>query len=123
MLSTPNKLLATVLALILVCVPLGNALAAGDACEGTGVAMTQMDHGQHLESSQAVTSDMKDSEDSSTCQCCADHACYVCACGTAVTVVSHVSAQPERMRGIFNDVSGDRESSDRQTPPFKPPRV
>jgi hypothetical protein len=121
--STPNKLLATVLALILVCVPLGNALAAGDACEGTGVAMTQMDHGQHLESSQAVTSDTKDSEDSSACQCCADHACSVCACGAAVTVASYLSAQPERMHGILNDVSGDRESSDRQTPPFKPPRV
>jgi hypothetical protein len=121
--STPNKLLATVLAMILVCVPLGNAVGAGDACEGTGVAMTQMDHGQHLESSQTVTRDMKGSEGSSACLCCADHACSVCACGTAVALGSYLSVQPERMHGILNDVSGDRESSDRQTPPFKPPRV
>jgi hypothetical protein len=121
--STPNKLLATVLALIMVCAPLSNVLAAGDACEELGVAMTQMDHAQHFDALPTFTSDTKDSEDSSACQCCGDHACSVCACGTAVALASHVSAQPERMHGILNDVSGDRESSDRQTPPFKPPRV
>jgi hypothetical protein len=123
MASTPNKLLATVLAIILACVPLGNVLAADDACERPVVAMTQMDHAQHLDSSQTVNSDMTDSERSSACQCCADHAFSVCACGTAVALASYSSAQPERMHGILNDVFGDRESSDRQTPPFKPPRV
>lgn len=121
--STPNKLLVTVLALILVCAPLGNVLAAGDACERPGSAMTQMDHAQHHDPSQAAVSDMKDSERSSACQCCADHACSVCAYGTAVALGSDLSVQPERMRGILNDFSGDRESSDRQNPPFKPPRV
>jgi hypothetical protein len=123
MLSMPNKLLVSVLSLILSCIPLSNVLAAGDACEGPGVAMTQMDHAQHLDASQTAVSDMKDSERSSACQCCADHACSVCACGTAVTLGSYLSVQPERMHGILNDVSGDRERSDRQTPPFRPPRV
>lgn len=120
--STPNKLLATVLALMLVSLPLGNVLADGYACEGPGVAMSQMDHAQHLDASQTVAGDTKDSEGSSACQCCADHACSVCACGTAVALASHVSAQPERMHGVLTHASGDGEGSDRQTPPFKPPR-
>jgi hypothetical protein len=46
----------------------------------------------------------------------------VCACGAAVALASPVSAQPECLHAVLNEISGDRESSDRQTPPFKPPR-
>ena len=123
MASTPNKLTATVLALILAFVPMGNALAVSNACKGPGVAMTEMDHAQHLDATQTVTSDMKDSKGSSSCQCCADHKCCASACGASVALASDMSAQLERTHGVLNDAFGDRESSDRQTPPFKPPRV
>lgn len=119
--STPNKLIAAVLALILVCVPLGNTLAAGDACEGPGVATNEMEHAQHPDASQTEDGGMKDSESSSACQCCADRACSACSCGTAVALATDVSAQPERRHDVLNDVSGDLERSGRQTPPFKPP--
>ena len=121
--STPNKLLVSVLALVLVFLPLGNVSAAGGACEGPGGAMSEMDHAQHLDASQTVKSDMGDSEGSGGCQCCADHECSVCACGTAVALTAHLYAQPERMHGVLIAVSGDRECNDRQAPPFKPPRV
>lgn len=121
--STPNKLLATVLACLLAFAPLGNALAVSDVCEGRGMAMTEMDHTQHLDATQTVTSDITDSEGSSSCQCCAEHTCSAHACGASVALASAMPAQPERTQDVLIGAFGDRDSSDRQTPPFKPPRV
>ena len=127
--SNPNKLLAVLLALIVAIVPMGGALADSHACEEGSGGMTALDHSQHLGAMQVLTSDTTSSDFFGSCQdcsgdCCTGNTCTAHACGASVVVVTNVnSAQVNVAHGALNENLGDSTISNRQTPPFRPPRV
>ena len=124
----PNKLLAVLLALIVAFVPMGGALAASHACEEGSEGLTAMDHSQHLGAAQIVTSDATSSDFFGSCQdcsgdCCTGNTCSANACGASVVLANIGGAQVDAAHGAFNENPSDSAITNRQTPPFRPPRV
>ena len=126
--SNPNKLLAVLLALIVAFVPMGGALAASHACEEGSEGVTAMAHTQHLGATQIVASDTTNSDFFGSCQdcstdCCTGNTCSASACGASAALVSGSDVQMKFAHDAFQEDLSDSAITNRQTPPFRPPRV
>ena len=128
MTSNSNKLLAVLLALIVAFVPMGAALAANHACEGGSGEMTAMDHMQHSGDATVAISDIAGSDFFGSCQecsgdCCTGNTCSANACGASAALAAISGVHLSAAHGVLNENLGDSTISNRQTPPFRPPRV
>ena len=126
----PNakKLLAVLLALIVAFVPMGAALAASHACEEGSGGMAAMDHTQHLGGATAASGDTAGSDyfesfQSCSGDCCTGSTCSASACGASAALASVSGVQVNFAHDVFLEDLSDSAITNRQTPPFKPPRV
>ena len=126
--SDPNKLLALLLAFIVAVVPVGGALAASHACEGGSGDVVAMDHTQHSVDSTVGVTDVADSGFFGSCQdcsgdCCTGNSCSASSCGASVALSSASGVQTNSAHDAVHENLSDSAITNRQTPPFRPPRV
>ena len=126
----PNRLLAVLLAIAVALAPMGGALAANHACEEARAGMTAMEHTQHLGGATVTDSDTAGagSDHLDSCQscsedCCAGSMCSAGACGASVALASASGVQMNSAHDAFQEDFSDSAVTNRQNPPFRPPRV
>jgi len=107
---------------------MGGALAASHACEEGSGGMAAMDHTQHLNGATVADSNTAgsgyfDSYQSCSGDCCTGGTCSASACGASAVLASVSGVQMNFAHAAFLEDLSDSAITNRQTPPFKPPRV
>ena len=129
MFMNSDKTLAMLLALLLALAPISSALAASHSCGSDDGGMAAMDHSAHMGMTSAGLGDNASAGQTDFCQdcsadCCVSGACTSNACGSSASAVtSSLEVSLSFSVDVIASELPDRAVTNRQTPPFRPPRA